>query len=144
MRGTIELLNELIEIARDGEKFYRVAAEKTESPAMRDIFREQSSVRSQFIEDLSQYVAADGETPSDDTTLLGTARKLYTELRARLSSDSDAVYVSELEQMEDQLLEHYQQALEESGTEIRRLLQSHLPTVQAAHDRMRALKTHAH
>lgn len=144
MRGTTELLNELIEIARDGEKFYRIVAEKTESPAMRDIFREQSDVRSQFIEDLSQYVAADGEIPSDDTTLLGTARKLYTELRAKLSSDSDAVYISELEQMEDRLLEHYQQALEESGTEIRRLLQSHLPTVQAAHERMRALKAHMH
>jgi uncharacterized protein (TIGR02284 family) len=141
MTRTTEQLNELIEIARDGEKFYRKAAEKVGHSETRAIFEEQARVRDQFIQDLGQYVTADGETPSDDTTLLGAARQLYTDLRAKLSDDSEAVYISQLEEMEDRLLEHYEQAMEDSGTEIRRLLQSHLPLVQAAHERMRALKS---
>lgn len=70
------LLNDLLALARDGERFYRDAAAKVASPALRDTFRQMADVRQRL-----------AETES-----------------------------------------------------VRAILQRHLLTVRAAHDRMRALK----
>jgi uncharacterized protein (TIGR02284 family) len=141
MKRSADILNELIEIARDGQHFYLEAADRTRHPGVRDMFRAQAAVRDHLIRDLSHHVVAEGDAPSAQTTLLGDARKLYAEILAKLSSNSDAVYVSQLEEMEDRLVSHYKTALKEAGQdEVRRILQSHLPTVLSAHERMRELK----
>lgn len=145
MNKSTDLLNELIEIARDGKKFYLDAATKVTGAEVQQIFRAQASAREQLINDLSQHVVTRGEVASRDETLVGITRKLYAEILATLSSDRDGVYINQLEEVEDRLLDHYRKALEQAESEdVRRILISHMPTVQAAHDRMRALKRNKH
>lgn len=138
-RGTV-LLNELIEIARDGERFYDRAAKEVSSDELRTVFRQQSDVRRALIDALGDQVLARGEVPSADTTLAGRARSAYADAMTLLKGD-DTTYVDLLEQAEDRLIGHYREALEEAqGGATGQVLQRHLPTVEAAHDRMRRLQ----
>jgi uncharacterized protein (TIGR02284 family) len=134
------LLNELIEIARDGERFYDAAAVRVHSDELRSVFRQQADVRRGLMDALGDQVIARGEAPSPDTTLAGRARKAYAGALASLGGE-DTTYVDLLEQAEDRLLQHYRDAIAEArGSSVGRILQRHLPTVEAAHDRMRRLQ----
>jgi uncharacterized protein (TIGR02284 family) len=136
-----DMLNELIEITRDGERFYLDAARKVRSQELRGIFRQMAQVRQDLIDDLGDHVLARGEVPSDERTLAGTARKLYADMLATIRADEETAYVAELEEAEDRLLDRYSEALDEAPTApVREILERHLPTVRAAHSRMRRLK----
>ena len=135
-----DMLNELIEITRDGERFYLDAAKKVRSQELKGIFRQMAQVRQDLIDDLGDQVLARGDVPSGDRTLAGTARKLYADALATIRADEEPVYVAELEEAEDRLLDHYRGALDEAPLPVREILERHLPTVRAAHSRMKRLK----
>jgi uncharacterized protein (TIGR02284 family) len=141
MTNATALLNDLIEVARDGQRFYMEAATKVDSPQLKDIFRDLARVREELITDLDQHVLDRGQAPSTDKTIVGTLRKTYAKLLATITRDNEKVYIDELEEAEDRLLAHYREALAQAPSEsVRSVLQQHLLTVEAAHDAMRALK----
>lgn len=136
-----QMLNELIEVARDGERFYMDAANKVHSRELGGVFRQMADVRQLLIDELSRHVLARGDVPSGDQTFSGAARKVYADVRATLAGDADGVYLARLEEAEDRLLQRYQKALRQAPTpEIAAILKRHEPTVWAAHDRMKALR----
>jgi uncharacterized protein (TIGR02284 family) len=141
MNKSADLLNELIEIARDGERFYLDAASKVRSGLVRDIFRELAAVRCDLRVDLSSHVSARGDRPSDASTLLGAARKGYAAVLANLSDDRDTVDVGQLEEVEDRLLNLFRDALKDPpSAALRTILERHLVTVLVAHNKLRTLK----
>ena len=136
-----DLLNDLLEVARDGERFYRDAAERVRSPELRGTFRQMAEVRQRLMDDLARHVAARGLAPSSDSTLGGRSRKAYADLLAALSPHTEDVYLRQLEAVEDRLMRRYEQALAHAPADgLRQVLQRHLLTVRAAHDRMAALR----
>ena len=136
-----DLLNELLELARDGERFYRDAAERVAAQELKGTFRQMAELRQRLMNDLAEHVTARGEQPSDRRTLLGASRQLYADALAALSARDDHVYLRQLEAMEDRLLARYERALEHAPSDsVRQLLQRHLLTVRASHDRMKLLK----
>jgi uncharacterized protein (TIGR02284 family) len=144
MRKATDRLNELIEIARDGSKFYLDAAKKVKSPDLRAVFTTQANVREQLINDLSKHVVGRGDLPSEGETLVGKTRQFYADTLAKISNDKEQVYIDQLEETEDRLLEKFREALEHTESEdARKVLIDDLPTVQAAHDRMKNLKNAA-
>ena len=135
------LLNQLIETARDGERFYQDAASKAQSAELRGVFRQMADVRQRLIDELGTQVIARGEVPSTDQTFGGAARKIYADLMAPLARDPDVHYLARLEEAEDRLLQRYQKALRQAPTpEVAAILRRHEPTVWAAYDRMKALR----
>ena len=140
VEDSAELLNELIEVTRDGERFYLDAADKVDSQELKGVFRQMATVRQNLIDELGAHVRARGQAPSDARTLAGTARKLYADALAAVR-DGAPVYVAQLEEAEDRLLERFRAALDGCRSEpVRRILERHLPTVQAAHLRMKRMK----
>jgi len=138
---SVRMLNQLIESARDGERFYQDAASKAQSTELRGVFQQMAEVRQRLIDELGTHVIARGEVPSTDQTLGGAARKIYADLMAALARDPDGHYLARLEEAEDRLLQRYQKALREAPTpEVAAILKRHEPTVWAAHDRMKALR----
>lgn len=134
------VLNDLIEVARDGERFYIDAASKVGNTELKGLFRQMAEVRQQLIDALGDHVLARGDLPSGGTTVAGTLRKMYADALAAFRDD-DPVYVSELEEAEDRMLDHYRKALNEAPTdEVHTVLEQHLPTVEAAHLRMKRIK----
>jgi len=143
MAGNSDLLKEIVETARDGADFYDAAQQKVNNPRLRAIFGRMSAAKRELITGLSDHLAASGETAPRGGTLLGSLRKLYAEVLATLATDDDHVYVAQLEESEDRLLDQIQAAiLDATATEVRVQLQAYLPKVRACHDEMRDLKEH--
>jgi len=137
----INALRDLVQIARDGADFYAAAEPEVNDAQLKAVFERMAASKQALIDALAGRLEMIGETPPATGTSLGALRKAYTDVRASLSSHNEKVYISQLEQTEDRLLHHFEDALRDSDNdEIRSQLQAHLPRVQACHDEMRRLK----
>jgi uncharacterized protein (TIGR02284 family) len=139
--STTSNLKDLIELLNDGEKFYSEAATKVKVPAYADLFRRMALQKQAIASDLSARLAARGETAPAGGTMLGSLRKLYTEVRASMAKANESVYVAQLEQTEDRILEAFRNDLTQSeDMELRRIAERHYPDLKRTHDEMRDLK----
>lgn len=138
---TAHSLNDLIEIARDGQDFYTEAATKVKDAELSALFTRIAGVKSQIVSSLSSTVAAAGGKPAEHGTMVGSMQQFYGKVRATLG-DTQYGYVAELEESEDRLLKAFKDTLNDSDTppaahqEVTRLL----PQVQETHEVMRARK----
>ncbi len=134
-------LNDLIEIARDGQSFYEEAASKVQDTELSSLFRRIAAVKADIVGTLGTAVAAAGGTPAEHGTVVGSMRQMYGKLRATFG-DTQYGYVAELEESEDRLLAAFRDTLSDNDLppaarqEISRLL----PEVQQCHDIMRTRK----
>lgn len=137
---TTTQLNELIEITRDGQRFYQHAQDEVKDVRLKAIFSEMSQAKTDVIQALAVKVAANQELPSSAGTLIGKLRQVYADTRASMSSDEGATYVKQLEDTEDRILHAFEDALESAEPDVRALLAVEMPKVRNCHDRMRSLK----
>ncbi len=134
-------LNDLIEVTRDGQRFYEEATDKIEDETLRALFLRLIESRRALIEELSTFVASLGDTPAVGGTVGGTLRTLYGELRAGLAADRSAGFVVQLEDAEDHLIHAFEHAIaSDPEPRVREILARHFPKVRAMHDEMRNLK----
>ena len=134
-------LNDLIEVTRDGQRFYEEAADKIGDETLRALFLRLIESRRALIDELSAHVASLGATAASGGTVGGTLRTLYGELRASLAGDRSAAFVSQLEEAEDRLLHAFEHALQhDADALVRDILGRHFPRVRSMHDEMRNLK----
>jgi len=138
---TAHTLNDIIEIARDGQDFYTEAADKVKDAELSALFTKIAGVKSQIVTSLSSTVAATGAKPAEHGTVVGSMQQFYGKVRATLG-DTQYGYVAELEESEDRLLKAFKDTLTDSDTppaaraEVSRLL----PLGQETHDVMRNRK----
>lgn len=140
MTSATSKLNELIEITRDGQRFYQHAIEEVKNPQLQSLFRDMAQAKTQVIQALAVKVAANHDQPANGGTFMGKLREVYADTRASMSKDEDAAYVAQLEEAEDRILHAFEDALEDADPDVRALLVAELPKVRACHDRMRSLK----
>lgn len=141
MSDTTSKLNELIELLHDGENFYTEAATKVKLPAYKNLFQRMATLKRSIAADLAAHVAAQGGTVASGGTVFGSLRKMYADVRASMTSDSESVYVAQLEQTEDRILEAFRDELNDAeNLEVRRIAERHYPELKRAHDEMRDLK----
>jgi uncharacterized protein (TIGR02284 family) len=139
--STSSNLKDLVELLNDGEKFYVEAAGKVKIPAYANLFQRMASQKRAIANDLAARLAAMGESAPEGGTMLGSLRKFYTDVRASMSKDSETVYVAQLEQTEDRILEAFRDDLTQSDDlELRRIAERHYPDLKRTHDEMRDLK----
>jgi uncharacterized protein (TIGR02284 family) len=132
-------LNELIEITRDGEEFYRHAAQEVRDPGLRGLFADLARAKQQLVETLAVAVAQQHEEPARFGTLLGTLQRLYTDTRARFTRDEDAIYLAHLADAEARILRAFEEARLEATPELQQLLDRELPQIRACHARIQEL-----
>jgi len=136
-----DTVQDLVRIANDGAEFYRDAAEKTDNPQLRSVFSRMLNHKQTLAGSLRGKLAANNEDAPRDGTFAGSVRQTYTDVRAKLSSNEDKIYVGQLEETEDRLLKHFEEALDEvKDPAVKSLLQAHVPQVRACHDEMSNLK----
>lgn len=135
-----EQLNELIAIIRDGQRFYEHAHDEIDDARLQAVFRDMAQAKHQMIQALAVKVAANQEAPTSSGTVFGRLRQTYADARAALSSDETATYVAQLEEVEDRILEAFEDALETAEPDVRALLAVEMPKVRECHQRIRELK----
>ena len=143
MNHSMSQLNELIEITRDGQRFYQHAADEVKNVELQHLFRDMAQAKTQIIQALSVKVAASHEHPSQGGTLTGRMRELYADARSRIG-DHDTAYVDQLEQTEANILHAFEDAVGDAEPDVRALLAIELPKLRTCHERMRQLKEPKH
>lgn len=133
-------LNELIEITRDGEEFYRHAAQEVRDQSLRRLFADLAQAKQQLVEALAVAVARQHQEPARSGTLLGALQRLYTDTRARFGRDEDAIYLAHLADAEARILRAFEEARLEAKPELQHLLDRELPQIRACHARIQELK----
>lgn len=139
MNQNMNQLNELIEITRDGQHFYQHALTEVADTELQHLFRDLAQAKTHIIQALSVKVAANHQQPSQGGTLAGSMRELYTDTRARLG-DPNKVYVEQLEQMEDRIVQAFEDALNTAEPDVRALLAIELPKLRACQERIHKLR----
>ncbi|TIH10654.1 ferritin-like domain-containing protein [Pseudomonas leptonychotis] len=140
MTDKIQQLNDLIEITRDGQRFYQHAHDEVKDVRLQALFRDMSQSKTELIRALAVKVSANQEKPAAGGTMVGKLRQMYADTKAALVSDEEATYVAQLEEAEDRILHAFEDALKDADPDVHALLATQMPTVRANHDRMRNIK----
>lgn len=141
MNQNADVLQDLIQLAHDGAVFYTDAAREVKDPALVPLFTRMATAKRELVSALGGQLERVGAEVPASGTFGGSLRKTYTEVLAKLSSNDGKVYVDQLEDGEDRLLEHFEDAIADAeSVELRAQLTAHLPSVRATHDEMRRVK----
>jgi len=135
------IVKDLVQVSRDGLEFYEDAMSEVKSERLKDVFSRMAGHKRTLIAALSSKLAMNDENVPTDGTFAGSVRKTYADVRAMLSSNEDKIYVGQLEEAEDRMLKHFEEAIADtSDPSVKSLLQQHFPQVRACHDEMSGLK----
>lgn len=104
------ILNQLLTLTRDSIAGYREAAAETGSRALQRCFLRRASDRQAIADRLAEVVESLGGEPADEGTRLGTAHRVFLDLRELLSS-GDAAAMHEVARGESFLRARYERAL---------------------------------
>lgn len=137
----IKVLNGLIETTIDSVDGYAEAAKDAENPQFRDLFLTRAAERRQIAARLREAVRREGGEPADDGTVLASAHRMFTGLRASMSKGDKAV-IDEVERGEDHIKAKYDDALKDDKLSLsaRETIQQAYASVRQGHDQMSALK----
>ena len=134
-------LDEMIEVLNDGKQFYAQAAAEVQRPDLQSLFRRMAATKGDIAAQLQVRAKALGEKPATGGSISGALRKLYAEIRVKLTSDSDHEYVAQLEEFEDRIKHAFESAVASSDdSEVRRIADKYLSSVEKDHDLMQDLK----
>lgn len=137
----ISTLNNLIETCKDGENGFREAAEGVQDSSLRSVFTELQQQRSQFATELQQQVAKLGKAPEASGSVAAAIHRGWINLKSAVTGKDDLAVLEEAERGEDSAVKNYKQALmEDIPADLKSLIQTQYSSVQAAHDRVRALR----
>jgi len=138
--NVISTLNNLIEINRDSQKGYQEAAEKIETPQIREFCFEQSRARAQFVGDLQQQVRSLGGDPENTGTIAAALHRGWIDLKSALGGGDQAILAAS-ETGEDYAVNEYKKALDETlPAPVRDLVERQFQGIKQAHDKVKGLR----
>ena len=144
-----DILNDLVDVCKDGQQGFQTAAKDVKDTELSATFARYAGQRTQFISELHQRIRLLGGDPDKHGSIRGTLHRGWMDLKTALSSNEPHAVLEECERGEDAAVKNYREALvrPELDVESRQLVQRQFEEVQAAHDRIRALRdstTYAH
>ena len=140
----ISTLNGLIETCKDGQEGFTTAAEGIERSDLKSLFYEFAQQRSQFAGELQSLVQSMGGDPENSASLAGTIHRGWINIKSAVTGQDEASILNECERGEDSAKNMYKDALQ-SGlpANVLETVQQQYTSVQAAHDRIKALRDSA-
>jgi len=140
----ISTLNGLIETCKDGQNGFKEAAEGVERSDLKSLFYEFSQQRSQFAGELQTLVQTLGGDPEDSGSFAATLHRGWINIKSAVTGKDEAAVLNECERGEDSAKKAYKEALEENlPAHVQETVHTQYTSVQAAHDRIKALRDSA-
>lgn len=137
----LSVLNDLVEICKDGQHGFRTAAEDAKDAELARVFTEFSSQRATFIGELQDRVRSLGGNPEKSGSVSGSLHRGWIDLKSAVASNEPHAVLSECERGEDAAVKAYREALDENLDPITRgIISRQYASVQAAHDRVKQLR----
>jgi len=134
------LLNDLIEITKDGQEGFRQAAENVKDLELKEYFNEESLIRARMAGDLQNEVIHHGGSPDKHGSVAGKIHRTWFNIKSAVGMDDQAI-ISSVETGEDAAVKMYESVLKQQlPGDLRDLVQQQFTNIKATHDRVRALR----
>jgi uncharacterized protein (TIGR02284 family) len=141
---SVDVLNQLLETARDGEKGFTEAAESTDSPDLRATLQGFAAQRAAVVTELTKLIQSVGGDPQESGHIAGAMHRGWMNIKEAFSKRDDKAILEECERGEDYAKKAFTEARNEPLPEnIRTVVQRMSSEVKMAHDRVRGLRDRA-
>ena len=139
----VSLLNDLIQVCRDGEKGFMEAANQIENASTRAFLSEESRIRGRYAEQLRQEVSQLGGTPETEGSTSGSIGRAWMNLKSSFGGGDKAI-LSSCEASEDTTLATFRKALGRLLPDpVQGLVSQQFEAIERSHERIRALRDSA-
>lgn len=135
-------LNDLIAATFDSVDGYAEAGNQSDNDRLVATFNERGVERLEVINALRSEVVRLGEEPDSDGTLLGSAHRLFLNLKSVVAGQDDKAIIAEIEQGEDHLKAKFEHALADKklSPQVMHVIRDCFTSIKHGHDQMRDLK----
>jgi uncharacterized protein (TIGR02284 family) len=142
MKKQNDVIDNLIETLKDGQKGFKQAAEGVSNPALKSLFRDYSQQRSRFPTALQSEARQHGRTdPETSSSATGALHRGWINLKSAITGGDEHAVLAECERGEDSAVEEYKKALEDGLTpSAQELVSRQFAEIKAAHDRIKSLR----
>ena len=137
-----DVLKNLIETCRDGQKGYaEAAAHISANHSLKQFFREQSTERGRFLSELTQEMQTYAKDVDTSGSISGTLHRTWLEIKGNVTGGDDHAILETVEQGEDYAKKAYEDAVNASlPSHILEVVRRQQGSVNAAHDKVRSMR----
>lgn len=146
-KDVIDVLNNLIEYSKDGEKGFRESADDVKNPELKAFFIQRRHECANAAAELQSEVRRLGGDPETATSLTGDLHRGWINLKSRVTGKDEEAVLNEVERGEDHALKAYKDAHEKlvklgrTATDpTYALVEKQVQGVQHNHDQVKALR----
>jgi uncharacterized protein (TIGR02284 family) len=109
----VDTLNAMIAISLDGAATLTKGADFINDPRIKSLLVDLAAEREAMVAELKDEVRGLGGTPEDRGTVVGSAHRLYTEVKLALAPDDRCAVIDEIKRSEERVREKLQALLAE-------------------------------
>lgn len=137
---TISVLNELIQVSKDGEREFHDCAEEVTDPELLEFFTKTSQRCAEGATMLQEEVRRLGGEPETEGSFSGAAHRMWTNLKTAVAGADKGTILKACEIGEQHAVEAYEKALQEDlPTDVRAMVEMQHHGVVANRDRVHTL-----
>jgi len=145
---SIDVLNDLIEINNDRVAGFEKAAKDLgdEDQELRGIFEQYAGESRTYSTELATAVRESGQDAEDGSSATGALHRAWLDVKATFTGHDRKSILAECERGEDAIKKAYRTALEDDNDlpfEVSDIIRRQQQGIQAAHDRIKALRDSA-
>jgi uncharacterized protein (TIGR02284 family) len=139
--NAVDVLEDLIETCKDGQKGYQDAASHAKRSALKTFFNEQSLERARFAGELQEERIRLGKTDKKDSgSVSATLHRAWIDTKVSMGAGDKAILES-VEAGEDNAKQAYQKAVTADLPEnLAQIVRRQAASVQKAHDQVKILR----
>jgi uncharacterized protein (TIGR02284 family) len=138
---TIDLLNELIHVCKDGENGYATAAGDVRNSQLQSVFAEYAKQRASCARQLQAEVERLGGAAAESGTITAAVHRGWIDLKSALSGGDGGAIIAACETGEDHTLAEFERVVNVGiSGESRSLVEKQYGKVKEAHTRLVRLK----
>ena len=136
----VSTLNSLIEMNRGAQRGYQEAAERIETPRIKEFCFEQLRARDQFVRDLLPPVLTLGGDPKRTGSIVAAVHRGWIDLKSTLGGGDHAILTA-IETGEDYAVKEYRKALGEPLPALARdIVERQFQSVKRAQDKVKEMR----
>lgn len=139
----VDTLNAMIAVSLDGAGTLAKGADIIKDPRIKSLLAELASEREDGVTRLKDEVRSLGGTPEDRGTVVGSAHRLYTEVKLALAPDDRRAVIDEIKRSEERVREKFQELLHQDGAlppAVREIVEQHFEQVRRSCCRVNELE----
>ncbi|AIR89522.1 aldehyde dehydrogenase [Pseudomonas cremoricolorata] len=111
-KDVIDVLNDLIEYSKDGEKGFKESADDVKHPDLKRFFAERAAACATAVHELQAEVRHLGGEPKDSTSISGDLHRGWVNFKSIVTGKDEEAVLNEVERGEDHALKAYKDARE--------------------------------